>query len=83
MPQFQADSHCPAPGKPPLYFQHEGHSRAIVGIERRETGNHGHDYNLLILDPSVPARDLAFDLTRKLNWQVWKKIWKICFSKHG
>jgi hypothetical protein len=21
-------------GKPPLYFQHEGHSRTIVGIER-------------------------------------------------
>jgi hypothetical protein len=21
-------------GKPPLYFQHEGHSRTVVGIER-------------------------------------------------
>lgn len=24
-------------GKPPLYFQHEGHSRTIVGIERTVT----------------------------------------------
>ena len=28
-------------GLPPLYFQHEGHSRTIIGIERRSTGGVG------------------------------------------
>lgn len=27
-----------AADKPPLYFQHEGHSRTIVGMERHEAG---------------------------------------------
>lgn len=34
--------------KPPLYFQHQGHSRTIIGIEERAQGN----ARLLILDPS-------------------------------
>lgn len=28
-------------GLPPLYFQHEGHSRTIIGIERRPAGGAG------------------------------------------
>ncbi|KAG2240237.1 hypothetical protein Bca52824_090998 [Brassica carinata] len=40
--------------KGPLYFQHEGHSRTIVGIQRRLQGSSTFtpQYNLLILDPS-------------------------------
>ena len=33
----------------PLYFQHDGHSRTIIGIER--VGDRLEDANLLILDP--------------------------------
>jgi len=33
---------------PPLFLQHEGHSRTIAGIEKKSNG----DFNLLILDPS-------------------------------
>jgi hypothetical protein len=32
------DKHCLSfTGKPPLFFQHQGHSRTIVGVERRST----------------------------------------------
>lgn len=41
--------------RPPLYFQHEGHSRTIVGIEKH-IGTWGESYNLLLLDPVVPTR---------------------------
>lgn len=34
-------------GVPPLYFQHQGHSRTITGLECLPTGD-----NLLLLDPS-------------------------------
>ena len=41
--------------RPPLYFQHQGHSRTVVGIERRREGKNF----LLVLDPRLPGRDLA------------------------
>uniref|UniRef100_A0A915JBD9 Zinc finger-containing ubiquitin peptidase 1 n=1 Tax=Romanomermis culicivorax TaxID=13658 RepID=A0A915JBD9_ROMCU len=34
---------------PPLYLQHEGHSRTVIGAERTRSGR----YNLIILDPSI------------------------------
>jgi hypothetical protein len=34
----------------PLYLQHQGHSRTVIGIERK---NNGDAPNLLILDPST------------------------------
>ncbi|CAH8353207.1 unnamed protein product [Eruca vesicaria subsp. sativa] len=37
----------------PLYFQHEGHSRTIIGIQRQLQGNtFTPQYNLLVLDPA-------------------------------
>eukprot|EP00026_Physarum_polycephalum_P002484 Phypoly_transcript_02491.p1 GENE.Phypoly_transcript_02491~~Phypoly_transcript_02491.p1 ORF type:complete len:555 (+),score=88.96 Phypoly_transcript_02491:25-1689(+) len=33
----------------PLYFQHQGHSRTIIGAEKHKTGK----YYVLVLDPSV------------------------------
>ncbi|KAK3255859.1 hypothetical protein CYMTET_34982, partial [Cymbomonas tetramitiformis] len=42
-----------ATSKPPLYFQHQGHSRTVVGIERRRrSGSAADEAILLILDPS-------------------------------
>lgn len=46
--------------KAPLYFQHEGHSRTIVGIERHVTTgrNPSLTYSLIILDPSTTTATL-------------------------
>jgi zinc finger-containing ubiquitin peptidase 1 len=33
--------------KPPIYFQHQGHSMTIVGLEARTSGN----VNLVVFDP--------------------------------
>mmetsp|Transcript_31877 Transcript_31877/g.90540 ORF Transcript_31877/g.90540 Transcript_31877/m.90540 type:complete len:522 (+) Transcript_31877:128-1693(+) len=52
-------------GKPPLFFQHQGHSRTIVGIERLNNGERAKDYNLLVLCPSVPTARLTSWLTRQ------------------
>lgn len=35
----------------PLYFQHDGHSRTIVGIQVKHQRNGILHYNLLVLDP--------------------------------
>ncbi|CAO1388036.1 unnamed protein product [Diamesa serratosioi] len=39
---------------PPLYLQHQGHSRTIIGIEHKSSG-----LTLLILDPSHSPRQVA------------------------
>eukprot|EP00879_Flechtneria_rotunda_P006587 GHRR01006922.1.p1 GENE.GHRR01006922.1~~GHRR01006922.1.p1 ORF type:complete len:355 (+),score=133.40 GHRR01006922.1:116-1180(+) len=51
--------------KPPLYLQHEGHSRTVVGIERclppnkrAQGGGATAEYNLLILDPGIAVAEL-------------------------
>jgi len=74
-------------GKPPLYFQHEGHSRTIIGIERfrpAEQGKNkskpglkegcsddGFQYHLLLLDPSFKTNNIASALSSGQGWQVW------------
>eukprot|EP01117_Protostelium_nocturnum_P013285 TRINITY_DN4942_c1_g2_i2.p1 TRINITY_DN4942_c1_g2~~TRINITY_DN4942_c1_g2_i2.p1 ORF type:complete len:439 (+),score=118.59 TRINITY_DN4942_c1_g2_i2:414-1730(+) len=42
---------------PPLYFQHEGHSRTIIGIRRN-----GEKSTLIVLDPSYSPYNLQNDL---------------------
>lgn len=44
----------PRPHTPPLYLQHQGHSRTIIGIEQKASG-----LTLLILDPSHSPRQVA------------------------
>ena len=74
---------CIGAGKPPLYFQHEGHSRTIVGVERfkadeathkgrlrRGLSADGFIYNILLLDPSFKTKDLAAAFKSGRNWQV-------------
>ncbi|KAG8582534.1 hypothetical protein GDO81_008095 [Engystomops pustulosus] len=46
--------------KPAIYFQHQGHSRTIVGIEERKN----HSYCLLLFDPGCPSEPMQ-RLTRK------------------
>jgi hypothetical protein len=55
----------------PLYFQHDGHSRTIVGIERRRNRQGKATYMLLILDPGVPRGKLLASLTNSQGrWQT-------------
>ena len=64
-------SHAHA-GRSPLYFQHHGHSRTIIGIERfQRAGQSQHEYNLLVLDPSIKSKDIEARLKSGKGWQVW------------
>ncbi len=58
--------------RPPLYFQHEGHSRTIIGIERRQqSGQAAPSYSLLLLDPGCPSRELE----AALRWACCERCW--------
>ncbi|CAI0540904.1 unnamed protein product [Linum tenue] len=58
-------------GKAPLYFQHDGHSRTIVGIQCKQQHSYGSpEYTLLILDPA--HRTEALERSIKTNGQ-WEK----------
>lgn len=57
-------------GRPPLYLQHEGHSRTIMGIEKRERRSGGDpELTLLLLDPGVPPPALTDALRDGVKWQ--------------
>lgn len=49
----------------------QGHSRTIVGIERRwlRAGAPESEFNLLVLDPGIPTVKLAAALHDGKNWQ--------------
>ena len=53
--------------RPPIVLQHSGHSRTVVGFERRKDGS----INLLMFDPSryVAAYQLHY-LTSLLNFVI-------------
>lgn len=56
--------------KPPLFFQHQGHSRTVVGVERRRLGRESDEETLLlILDPSSRSAELASKLQAGGGWQ--------------
>lgn len=56
--------------KTPLYFQHDGHSRTIVGIQKQQGKRGCQDwYSLLILDPGQRTAELERCLTSNNGWQ--------------
>lgn len=59
--------------KAPLYFQHDGHSRTIVGIQVKHQLNGMHQYNLLILDPTHKTAALERSLKENVGWQKFIK----------
>ncbi|KAI3749129.1 hypothetical protein L6452_12731 [Arctium lappa] len=59
--------------KAPLYFQHDGHSRTIVGIQLKSLPNGVQQYNLLILDPAHKTQVLKSCLSKKVGWQRFIK----------
>ena len=59
-----------AAGKPPLYFQHQGHSRTIIGIEQHRMPNGAEaELTLLVLDPSNRTEKLSDALKNQNGWQ--------------
>jgi len=70
---------------PPLYLQHEGHSRTIIGVEKR-----ANQINLLIFDPSHFGPALLNDLRNKklrkvkkgLDTFVREKYQIVCIEKN-
>ncbi|XP_060171702.1 uncharacterized protein LOC132602906 isoform X1 [Lycium barbarum] len=78
--------------KAPLYFQHDGHSRTIVGIQIKCQGNGSMQYNLLIFDPGHPTESLARSLKGNSGWQklikrgvhtLKKPLYQLCFIDPG
>jgi hypothetical protein len=57
---------------PPIYFQHEGHSRTIVGYEKLFTGK----INLIIFDPLTNGKALLKTLEDYANGNVFANGWK-------
>ncbi|CAN0922838.1 Zinc finger-containing ubiquitin peptidase 1 [Linum grandiflorum] len=56
-------------GKAPLYFQHDGHSRTIVGIQCRQLKNGSQGHTLLILDPAHSTESLEISLKEDTQWE--------------
>ncbi|GAB4826048.1 hypothetical protein Ancab_008918 [Ancistrocladus abbreviatus] len=55
--------------KMPLYFQHDGHSRTIVGVQVNHQRDGRKQCNLLILDPGDSTEALEGSLASKFGWQ--------------
>ncbi|RDX79422.1 Zinc finger with UFM1-specific peptidase domain protein, partial [Mucuna pruriens] len=55
--------------KTPLYFQHDGHSRTIVGIQVNQQQKRHLQYNLLVLDPAHSTAALERSLRQKVGWE--------------
>ncbi|KAM5263453.1 zinc finger-containing ubiquitin peptidase 1 isoform 2-T2 [Ctenodactylus gundi] len=52
--------------KPPIYLQHQGHSRTVVGIEERKNQT----LCLLIFDPGCPSREMQKLLKQDIERQA-------------
>ncbi|KAG9455357.1 hypothetical protein H6P81_008261 [Aristolochia fimbriata] len=61
-------------GKTPLYFQHNGHSRTIVGIQiQTKSDGTPEGYSLLVLDPAHSTAALEKSLRENNGWQRFVK----------
>ncbi|XP_047414130.1 zinc finger-containing ubiquitin peptidase 1 isoform X1 [Sciurus carolinensis] len=58
--------------KPPIYLQHQGHSRTIVGIEERKNRT----LCLLIFDPGCPSREMQKLLKQDIEASSLKQLRK-------
>eukprot|EP00056_Hartaetosiga_gracilis_P006735 m.99831 g.99831 ORF g.99831 m.99831 type:complete len:763 (-) comp12545_c0_seq2:136-2424(-) len=57
----------------PLYFQHDGHSRTIIGIEKKVSSKGIEKFNLLVLDPQHCGHGIDDSLKSKKGWQSMLK----------
>lgn len=85
--------HVQISDKTPLYFQHQGHSRTIVGIQVQKEMNGFQDrYSLLVLDPGQRTADLERSLRNGSGWQkmikrgvhtLRKSQYQLCYVDPG
>eukprot|EP00899_Mesostigma_viride_P011005 jgi/Mesvir1/19906/Mv13180-RA.3 len=70
---LEEDEHLPLvveTSRPPLFFQHAGHSRTIIGIQRRRPPRGTRwEHLLLVLDPSQPRQQVLSALASRAGWQ--------------
>ncbi|KAL5128917.1 Ubiquitin carboxyl-terminal hydrolase ZUFSP [Glycine soja] len=59
--------------KTPLYFQHDGHSRTIVGIQVKHPRSGIPQYSLLVMDPGHRTAALERSIREKVGWQKFIK----------
>ncbi|XP_037376189.1 zinc finger-containing ubiquitin peptidase 1 [Talpa occidentalis] len=65
--------------KPPIYLQHQGHSRTVVGIEERKNRT----LCLLIFDPGCPSREMEKLLKQDIEASSIRQLRKFVGSlKH-
>ncbi|XP_054638724.1 zinc finger-containing ubiquitin peptidase 1 isoform X2 [Dunckerocampus dactyliophorus] len=65
---------------PPLYLQHQGHSRCIVGLEQRKNGT----LCLLLLDPGISSADTRKLMSRDTTSAAVRRVQKLPGSlKHA
>ncbi|XP_042447282.1 zinc finger-containing ubiquitin peptidase 1-like [Zingiber officinale] len=79
--------------KTPLYFQHDGHSRTIVGIQMQKAkSSSARSYSLLILDPAHRTAALKGSLNSNNGWQrmikrgahtLKKSQYQLCYVDPG
>ena len=62
----------------PLYFQHQGHSRTIIGIQVKNEKNGLKKYNLLVLDPAHVSLYICF-LSFLNPWSAFCSITLLLF----
>lgn len=68
----ETDPHLPTVVcfKSPLYFQHEGHSRTIIGVEKlTRPPSTVEETSLLVLDPNVSMQSIHNALESASGWQ--------------
>lgn len=65
-----------ASSRPPLYLQHDGHSRTVVGVQRRSEQRGSTTDFLLVLDPGLGQHgfeDFSSCAERGLGWEKFVK----------
>ncbi|XP_008850403.1 zinc finger-containing ubiquitin peptidase 1 isoform X1 [Nannospalax galili] len=68
----EGNSKVVSTSKPPVYLQHQGHSRTIVGIEERKNRT----LCLLIFDPGCPSREMQKLLKQDIETSSLKQLRK-------
>merc|ERR1712070_735363 len=61
--------------RPALYLQHDGHSRTVVGVQRRREGA-GHADFLLVLDPGLGRTGFEGFFEAVRRGRGWEKFVK-------
>jgi len=73
--QIRPEEKWPEDYLPPLYFQHQGHSRTIIGMEKgvKKGKNAAEALNLLVFDPAQVGYSIQYALSIQKGWARYLK----------